>query len=273
MKKDYKIIVLDLDGTLTNSNKEISIRNKKALIKAQQAGILVVLASGRPTYGIIPLAKELELDQYGGYILSYNGGQIIDVAQNESIYHKVLPNHVIPAIYNLVTKHQATLLSYEGEYIITENSTDPYVAIESHLNRMRIKTVDSFCVAIQNPVTKCLAVGEPSKLIELEKELKANYSDILNIYRSEPFFLELVPPHIDKAYSLNRLVEHLQLTREDMIAFGDGFNDLSMIEYAGMGVAMANAQDAVKAIANKITLSNNEDGVAHILEQLPFYLN
>lgn len=273
MSKDYKIIVLDLDGTLTNSKKEISQRNKLALIEAQKTGKVVVLASGRPTYGIVPLAEDLQLNHFGGYLLSYNGGQIINYKTQESLYHTLLPLEVIPKLYHTVSEFQATLLSYDNEFIITENASDRYVSIEAHLNNMQIKEVPSFINALTKPVTKCLAVGDPEILIQLEYKIKELYGDFINCYRSEPFFLELVPHNIDKAYALSKLIKHLEINRKEMIAFGDGLNDLTMIEYAGMGVAMANAQEAVKEIADYITLSNDEDGVAHILEQLNFSLN
>lgn len=89
----------------------------------------------------------------------------------------------------------------------------------------------------------------------------------MGVFRSEPYFLELVPKGIDKARSLSVLLEKLGMTKDEMIAVGDGFNDLSMIQYAGLGVAMANAQKVVKENADFITLSNEEDGVAHVVEK------
>ena len=98
-------------------------------------------------------------------------------------------------------------------------------------------------------------------------QMQKEFGDVLNIFRSEPFFMELTPPGIDKAKSLGRLLDITGIKREEFIACGDGFNDVSMIEFAGLGVAMANAQDAVKAVADEITLSNDEDGVALIVEK------
>ncbi|MFI3292769.1 MAG: Cof-type HAD-IIB family hydrolase [Rikenellaceae bacterium] len=262
-----KIIVLDLDGTLTNSRKELSERNRLALIELQERGAKVVLASGRPTYGIVPLAHELELRKYGGYILSYNGGVIIDCATGKELYSNVLPGELIAPLYEGSKSYDTTILSYDAEYIVTENGADKYVGVEAHLNKMKIKEVDSFLDYFSYPLPKCLAVGDPNQVVELEKDLKGRFGDVMNIYRSEPFFLELVPLGIDKAQSLSVLLEKIGGCREDMIAFGDGFNDLSMIQYAGVGVAMANAQDEVKRHADVIALSNDEDGVADYIER------
>ena len=109
--------------------------------------------------------------------------------------------------------------------------------------------------------------GHPEKLAILEKEMQQKFGDRLSIYRSEPFFLEFMPMNVDKANSLAHLLEHLGLKREELIAIGDGFNDLSMIKYAGLGVAMSNAQEIVKENADKVTKSNEEDGVAYIIEE------
>ena len=104
-------------------------------------------------------------------------------------------------------------------------------------------------------------------LAELEKEMYEHLKDRMGVFRSEPYFLELVPKGIDKAQSLAVLLKEIGLTREEMIAIGDGFNDLSMIQYAGLGIAMANAQEVVKENADFITLSNEEDGVAYAAEK------
>ncbi|MFI3318537.1 MAG: Cof-type HAD-IIB family hydrolase [Rikenellaceae bacterium] len=268
MKESYKIIVLDLDGTLTNSQKELSERNRTTLIALQERGIKLALASGRPTYGIMPLAEALELKRYGGYILAYNGGVIIDCASGKEIYANTLPMELIEPLYRGAKEGGAVLLSYEGEFIITEVEDDKYVAIEAHLNKMATLKVENLMERITKPVPKCLAVGEPEKILALEASLKGAIGERMGIYRSEPFFLELVPNGIDKAFSLGKLSEHSGIKQEEMIAFGDGFNDLTMIEYAGHGVAMANAQAIVKERADALALSNDEDGVAIYLEQI-----
>ncbi|MGL5317247.1 MAG: Cof-type HAD-IIB family hydrolase [Bacteroidales bacterium] len=267
----YKILVLDLDGTLTNSKKEISERNKKSIFAAQEKGIKVILASGRPTYGIVPLAEELKLADFGGYILSYNGGTIINWETKEIIHEAKISGDVIPHLYNDATKNDVTILSYLNEDIITENKDDKYVAFEAHLNKMNVKQVESFTKTIAHDTPKCLIVGDENKLKVLEKEMQYKYGHSMSIYRSEPFFLELMPQNIDKAQSLKKLLSHLNMSKEEMIACGDGFNDLSMIEFAGLGVAMQNAQQKVKEVSQYITLSNDEDGVAHVVDK--FILN
>ena len=121
----YKLIVLDLDGTLTNSKKVITPRNREILIRVQEQGVRLVLASGRPTYGIVPLANELRMNEFGGFILSYNGGEIINWETQEMLYENVLPNDVVPVLYECARSHQLSILTYDGAEIVTENSQEP----------------------------------------------------------------------------------------------------------------------------------------------------
>ena len=265
---EYKLIVLDLDGTLTNSQKEITPRNRETLIRIQQQGIRLVLASGRPTYGIVPLANELRMDEYGGFILSYNGGEIINWETKEMIYENVLPNEVVPVLYECARTHHLSILTYDGAEIVTENSQDTYVQKEAFLNKMSIRETNDFLTDITLPVAKCLIVGDADQLIPLESELCIRLQGKINVFRSEPYFLELVPQGIDKALSLAVLLEQTGIKREEIIAIGDGYNDLSMIKFAGLGIAMGNAQEPVKKAANYITLTNEEDGVDEAIDRL-----
>lgn len=264
----YKLLVLDIDGTLTNTQKQITDHTRATLIEAQRAGLKLVLASGRPTYGIAPLAKELQMDQFGGYILSFNGGKIIDSSTMETLYAQTLPNSIVGELHAEAKQAGATIISYLDEYILTEEPTNKYVEHELFLTRMKPKKVENFTDAVTFDPDKCLIVGEGELLLPLAEKLNNGFSEILSAYRSEPFFLEVVPKGIDKALSLQRLLNIVGLTKADMVAVGDGFNDLSMIKFAGLGVAMANAQEEVKAAADYITLSNEEDGVADLVEKL-----
>lgn len=263
----YKLLVLDLDGTLTNTRKEVTEHTRTTLIKAQEQGLKIVLASGRPTYGIAPLANLLQLDKYEGYVLSYNGGEIIDWKTGELLYKNLLDPEVLPYLYQCANDNHFAIVTYDGEYVLTEYPDDEYVLKEALLNVMKINKVDNFLKAVQHPIAKCLIVGEPTRLAVLEKEMYSHLHDRMGVFRSEPYFLELVPKGIDKAQSLAVLLKEIGMTKDEMIAVGDGFNDLSMIKYAGLGVAMSNAQEVVKENADFITLSNEEDGVAHVVEK------
>lgn len=264
----YRVIALDLDGTLTNNAKEVTPKTREALLRAQDDGCIVVLASGRPTFGIEPVAECLELDKRGGFILSYNGGKIINWKSKEELYGKHLPKEVIPIIYEYAKKHGFALLGYVGREIVTEMPGDEYVKEESRINKMQIRKVDNLLNSIEDRPTKLLMTGKPADMMKAEEELGTLLGNRMAVFRSAPFFLELVPNGIDKAQSLLRLLGALNFTPNDLIAFGDGYNDLSMLHLAGMGVAMANAAPEVRAEADYVTLSNEEDGVAAAIEAL-----
>lgn len=269
----YSIIALDLDGTLTNSEKNITPRTFDALMKAQREGVRLVLASGRPTFGIAALANQLQLADYGGYALSYNGGRIIDWCEKTVIFSQVVDQKLVPILYDFAEKAQLPIVTYLPEAILASKNEGEYLAEEARINGMPIVVAQNFveeAMQIAGGSTKFLIPGEPELLIQLESEMKAALSEQMEVFRSAPFFLELPPKGIDKAQSLQRLLTHLGLERESLMAFGDGFNDLSMIQFAGQGVAMANAVEEVKSIADFVTTSNEEDGIAHALEQLLF---
>lgn len=266
----YKLLVLDLDGTLTNKKKEITPHTLQVLKEAQQKGLKIVLASGRPTYGIVPLAEQLELKHFGGYIMAFNGGLILDCATGETIYQNFLDPSVYPYLYEKGNTKDFKILSYKDEYIVSEDIANEYVAYEARLNKMPLMQVENFLDVITFPEPKCLIVGNPEILKDLEVEMREKLQNCMSVYRSEPFFLELLPLGIDKAKCLEKLLERMQIDRKNVIACGDGFNDLSMIEFAGLGVAMANAQQVVKNAADYITLSNEDDGVAAVVEKFFF---
>ena len=262
----YKLLVLDLDGTLTNNKKEITEHTLRTLIDAQERGVKIVLASGRPTYGIAPIAEKLELKKYGGYILSYNGGEITNWQTGELMYANVLDADLLPYLYQCAKDNDFAIVTYKDKYVLTEHPHDEYVQKEAILNVMQTLKVDNFLEYIDFPVPKCLIVGEAERLHQLELQMYEQLKETNEVYRSEPYFLELVPKGIDKAQSLAVLLDKVGIRREEVIACGDGFNDLSMIRYAGLGVAMENAQPVVREAADFITLSNDEDGVAHVVE-------
>lgn len=263
----YEILVLDIDGTLTNSQKEVSPQTLEAILKAQERGHKVVLASGRPTPGILALASRLKLSEYNGFILSFNGAKIINCKTNEIIYQKVMPRELLPKLYAAAIANSVGIISYENNSIIAGTDIDEYMEKEAKINGIPIKKVDDFPNYFTFDINKCLMTGPGTHLEEVEQTMKNQFGDQLNIYRSEPYFLELMPKHIDKAYSLSKLLDYLGLSKDQMISCGDGYNDLTMIQYAGMGVAMANAQEIVKRAADYITLSNDEDGVAHVINE------
>lgn len=268
---NYKMIVLDLDGTLTNRDKVITDHTKSVLMEAQKRGKKIVLASGRPTYGVVPLAEQLHLEQYGGYILSFNGGIIMECRTHEVVFQRKLPLSSNARIIELAKWEGVDLLTYEGPAIITNNADCPYVKMESKINKLRVKQVEDMTSYVNFAVPKFLMLDDGDYLALVEGRVKAALGKNFSVYRSEPYFLEILPRGIDKAQCLAQLLDQVNIHPEEMIACGDGYNDLSMIQFAGLGVAMENAVLPVRNAADYVTYSNNDEGVAHVVEK--FLLN
>lgn len=269
----YKLLVLDIDGTATNSVQQVTPVTREAVIRLQQHGIPVVIASGRPTPGVAPIAEIFQFGKYGSYALSYNGARITNWKTKETIYNKTLPAHIPALAYEEACRYNLGIYTFppDDSALICGRHSDEYIQLEARVCGVPIEMCDGdFPQRVSFRPNKCNFSGHPDTLARLEPVLAEKYGHEINVYRSEAFYLEFLPQNIDKAESLARLLDILGLSREEMVCVGDGFNDLSMIRYAGLGVAMANAKDPVKEAADYITLSNDEDGVAHVIEKFFF---
>lgn len=265
----YKLLVLDVDGTLLNGDREISKRTLAALLKVQQMGVRIVLASGRPTYGLLPLAKTLELGNYGGFILSYNGCQIISAQNGEIVFERRINPEMLPYLEKKARKNGFAIFTYHDDTIIANNPENEYIQSEARLNNLKLIKEEEFSIGVDFAPCKCMLVSDDVEaLIALEQLWKSRLNGALEVFRSEPYFLEVVPCGIDKANSLGALLEHLDIKRDEVIAIGDGVCDVTMIQLAGLGVAMGHSQDSVRVCADYVTATNEEDGVAQAVEKL-----
>lgn len=265
----YKLLVLDVDGTLLNEEKVISKRTLSALLKVQQTGVRIALASGRPTYGLLPIAKSLELGLYGGFILSYNGSQIINAKNGEILFERRINPEMIPYIEKKAVKNNFALFTYHDDTLLTNSPDNVHVREEAALNNLKIITEEEFSTAIDFAPCKCMLVSDDEEaLTGLENHWKKRLDGVLDVFRSEPYFLEVVPCSVDKANTLAVLLEYLGIQRDEVMAIGDGVCDVTMIQMAGTGVAMGNSVESVKICADYTTDTNANDGVAQAVEKL-----
>ena len=262
----YKMIVLDLDDTLLREDQTISERTKQALMEAQEKGVKVVLASGRPTFGMKTIAEELYLASYGSFILSFNGGKIINCQSDEELFSSTLSVKAVEKLYELSQREEVFIHTYVGDEIITETE-NPYTTIEATLTGLPLKRVEAFVAGVPEPVVKVLMVDDPEKLKIVEEKLQAELAAEFSVMRSKPYFLEFTEKGVTKGTSLNQLIQACGIKREEVIAIGDSYNDQAMIEFAGLGVAMGNAPDDIKKIADYVTDTNMNDGVAKVVEE------
>lgn len=264
---EYKFLALDIDGTLTNSKKEITPAVHSEIRRLQENGIPVALVSGRPVLGIKHVADELDFSSYNCYIFAFNGGKVIDCRTNEVVFSQPIPIPLAHEVCQAAEEYNMAIVTYKGQYIIASEPENQYTKQESYITRIPVRGVESMEEEIDFEPDKFLFVGEPSRLEALLPVMQKRFEGRLNIFRSEPFFMEIVPLGIDKAKSLDRLLETLHMDSSQLVACGDGFNDVSMVNFAGMGVAMGNACEETKAVANYIAPSCDEDGVADAIRK------
>lgn len=261
----YKMIVLDMDDTLLTDNHTISDENKEMIFKAQELGVYVVLASGRPTSAMTAYAKELKMDYYNSFMLSYNGAVITDLKENEVLFEQTLTKEQIHELYDYSKKNKTHIITYVNEEIVSETDSD-FIEIEKHITGMVHNKVTSFKDAVQSNAVKCILLEEPSYLKTVEDDLKQAMPH-LSVSMSKPFFLEVAQQGIDKAFSLKKLAKKLDIHQSEIIAVGNAGNDLTMIEYAGLGVWVDNVAPELRDKGDVIVASNNDHGVAEVIRR------
>lgn len=261
------MLVLDMDDTLLNDDHKISNENKVMLEKAKEKGVLVILASGRPTPAMIEYAIELGLQD--SYMISYNGAVITNLKENKIIFEQTLTQEQIHELYDYSVQHKTHIITYLNGAVVSETSSE-YIDIELNITGLQHNKVADFKAAVQSSAVKCILLEEPSYLKKVEEHLKAAMP-YFSVCMSKPFFLEVAQNGIDKGASVKFLADKLNILQSEVIAVGNAGNDLSMIEYAGLGVWVDNVDAHLRDKANVVVASNNNHGVAEVVSR--FILN
>jgi Cof subfamily protein (haloacid dehalogenase superfamily) len=261
----YKMLVLDMDDTLLTDDHTISEENRKMIARAQDLGVEVVLASGRPTPAMTQFAYELK----NNFMISFNGAVVSDLNSREIIFEKSLTKEQIHALHDYSLKSNTHIITYINDVIISETHSE-FIEVERSITGLEHHLVPDFKAAVTTNAVKCILLEEPSYLKEVEKDLKNAMPD-LSVSMSKPFFLEVAPNGIDKAASIAFLAKKLAIDQSEIIAVGNAGNDLSMIQYAGLGVWVDNVTPELRMYGDEIVASNNNHGVAEVIER--FILN
>jgi len=268
-KLKYRMLVLDLDDTLLRDDYSISSRTKKLLIEAQESGVKVVLASGRPTPAMMDYARILRLAEFDSYLISFNGAVATSLKSNKILFESSLTQAEVHSLYDFSIENDVHILTYSEKGIITETESE-YIDVEIKLTGIHHHKVKNFKSEINSSAVKCILLEHPDYLKQVEKKLKAERPD-LSVSRSKPFFLEVMPYGIDKAACISLLAKKLGINQSEIIAVGNAGNDLTMIKYAGLGIWVDNVTPELRHHADCIVASNNNDGVAEVIER--FILN
>ncbi|ULG73242.1 Cof-type HAD-IIB family hydrolase [Macrococcus brunensis] len=262
----YKLIALDMDDTLMTSENVISDRTKEALIQAQSLGVKVILVSGRPTSGMTQAAKLLELDKRGSYILSYNGASLTSMKDMTVAKENPLSKSQFDEVYDYCKEHDFFVLTYINETIVYEGH-HPYMNVEHELTGLPMKEVSNLKDYVKGSVPKAMAVDFEEKIAAADHDLDGNLNGHIHATTSKPFFLEFMAMGVSKGVALKEFAESEGIRQDEIMAFGDSDNDKDMLEYAGLGVAMGNARESIKQIADIVTHDHNHDGIAEIIDQ------
>ncbi|MNI27516.1 putative phosphatase [compost metagenome] len=259
----YKLIAIDIDDTLINDDKQITVGTKQALEAAISQGVIVTLATGRMHASTKEMAKQIGLNVP---LISYQGSWIKNALNDEIMYERSVPLESAKVIYDYCKRNELHLQAYlEDKLYVKESSekADKY----AELSKIPYHVYPNFDELASKPSTKLLMIDEPDKLDQVAIELRDLLGTDVHITKSKPHFLEVTHPEGTKGHAITYLANHFGIELSEVIAIGDSWNDREMLEVAGFGVAMANAVPALKAIASYITLSNNEDGVKHVIDK------
>ncbi len=265
----YDLLVLDIDGTLLNSQRMITNLTKETLVDAQKRGKVIAIASGRSISGIRRTASAISLEEFGGYIIAYNGTTVLNCKTGECIYNQTVSAELTAPVYKAAKEAGVGIFVYHDRQkeLISGNGINQYIEADAKACEVTIRETEEFVRTVDFPVNKFLLAGEPEVMKEIEKEMQKKFGGQLNVFRSDPYYVELLPKFVDKGVAVDKLMRHLDIKKDKLICVGDSYNDLPMLRQAGLGVAMGNAQPEVREAADFITDSNDEDGVAKIVQK------
>jgi len=260
----YKLIAADMDGTLLGPDRTISQKNLAAIRRALDLGVIFTVSTGRP---MIAMRKYQEVLQLQTPIITYNGGVVMMPDSGEVLYQKNMNPSAADAVIQRGKALDASMCIWSGDnlYTLREDAyTTQYAGRAGGATLIKEAQVAD---VIRQGIGKILWYDEPQRIEAFQDALRHTPIEQVTYFTSSPAFLEIVDHQVSKGNALRFLGEYHGVSAAEMMAIGDGMNDLAMLEYAGLGVAMGNASDTVKAVADVMTGSNADDGVAQAIER------
>lgn len=261
---NYKLIALDIDGTVLDKNKSISERTVNTIKKVIEAGVKVTFSTGRPIMGVRKLIRLFNIDVP---VITYNGAAVVHPKTEEILFSRNLPSDDARKIWDMGLERDATMCIWSGNRLYG-NKLDFRINEYKKLSGIEPKVVTDFEELVAQGIPKILWTDDKERSARWSEEFKAVHFTETTVCSSNAYFTELFNANVSKGAALSFVADYLGIPMSETMAFGDAMNDIPMIEAAGMGVAMGNAYDVVKEKADFVTLTNNEDGVAAALEKL-----
>lgn len=264
-----QLLALDMDGTLLNEDKKISSKNKQAIYQAVQQGVKLVLCTGRPIMGVKPYFEELDLPTKDEeYVIINNGCTTLKTSDWSLVDWRKLTSEDICFLYDTVKDSTVQLTVFdEDRYIVVGEPASDLVTYDAGL--VFTKPVElSLAETLKGDYNfQAMLLDRPENLDRFETEMGEKLSKHFSTVRSQPYIYEAMPLGTTKASALESLTRKLGFTADQVMAIGDAANDLEMLQYAGLGIAMGNASSTIKSQADAITDDNQHDGVAAAIER------
>ncbi|KAA9299215.1 MULTISPECIES: Cof-type HAD-IIB family hydrolase [Aerococcus] len=262
----YKLAAFDIDGTLVNDDKEVTESTLRGLAHLQDQGVHVAISTGRPLKGVHKVLDQIDQDLVD-YASCFNGSVIYQLKEKRIIFETYLQVDQVHEITQFALAHEVDVHGHSASQVLVHRDPiDRYVGVESGILDMPITQTDFLADDVHFP--KLMITGEAERILEIEEEIPSDWYQRYNIVKSEPYYLEFNPKASSKGLALEHLCELLDVDQAQSMAFGDQENDLSMIEWAGCGIAMGNAIQSLKDIADYVTHDNNTDGIEHAAKTL-----
>ena len=259
----YKMIAIDLDGTLLTDELAVTMDTMAAIRQSMELGVIVTIATGRMYPSAQRIALELGLD---APMITYQGAMIKSAASGEVLRERVVPFHIAQTCIQLAAEKQMHIQVYQDDVLYSAVDNEQVRAYSKEVG-VGYKIEPDLLGLAKNGFMKLLFIDEPEALAPMQAELKAVLGDEACIEKSKLRYLEVTHPEANKGSALNFLAEQLGIDRSQVIGIGDNHNDADLVKAAGFGIAMGNAVDELKELADYTSLSNNEEGVLHVLNK------
>jgi len=257
----YKLLATDLDGTLLNSSSEISEHTRKTILAAMEQGMLFVPSTGRPLCGVERIAAQFPGDFP---VITYNGAVVVTSKTRRVLFSQNLNKDDAREVYALGCERNVPIIIWEGETLHVSHIC-PEIELYQTITGATLHVLEDF--ERLGDITKIIWLIHSKEGRQLITELGGQFAGRLNVHTSHPRLLEFVDKNASKGLALAAIGKEYGIMADEMIAAGDGFNDVSMLKYAGLSVAMQNAPEELKALCKLVTCSNDEDGVAKVVEE------
>ncbi|MFK2826644.1 Cof-type HAD-IIB family hydrolase [Bacillus sp. B190/17] len=263
----YKMVAIDLDGTLLNDELIVSQGTIEAIQQAVARGTVVTIATGRMFRSAKRFAEQLGLNVP---LITYQGALIQDVEEKEVMYERPVPSDIAHQLIEMACEKNMHLQVYQDDMLYAASDNE---ILRRYAEAVQVpyKVEPNLVSLAERGFTKALFIDEPHCIDVLQSELRALFGERASIAKSKPTYLEVTHPEANKGIALLHLAQKLGIERSEIIGIGDNYNDLDLVLTAGLGVAMGNAVEEVKEKADYISRSNNEEGVRHVIEK--FVLN